>query len=297
MSDRAAWKDDDGRKLSNLSLGASAARWWLVGKLPRAFATAVAGGVLVSISILNARSIHAQPRGTAASLPAFDVASVKLWKDDGVGPRNSHSNYGPQGIDFGARTLGFIIGEAYKFPAGLIVPGSHTNEMRQGYDIVAKADHAVPKEQLRLMLQSLLADRFKLTLHRETRMTLVYRLVTAKGGPKLEESEGGDLVMSGSAEGFTFRNAEVFRLTGYLSSYADRIVVDDTGLTGLYNFAVKVPDDLRQNSPVKSDGRSPDAASANVFAEVLRPLGLRLIAGTAPVEYLVIEHVERPSEN
>jgi uncharacterized protein (TIGR03435 family) len=66
---------------------------------------------------------------------------------------------------------------------------------------------------------------------------------------------------------------------------------------GLYNFAVKMPEDLRQRSPVKSDGRSPDSASADVFAEVLRPLGLRLIAGMAPVEYLVIDHLERPSEN
>jgi uncharacterized protein (TIGR03435 family) len=103
--------------------------------------------------------------------------------------------------------------------------------------------------------------------------------------------------MSGSADGYVFRNAEMFRLAGYLSSYADRIVVDDTGLTGLYNFAVKKPEDLRQDSPVKSDGRSPDSASADVFAEVLKRLGLRLVAGTAPVEYLVIDHVERPSGN
>jgi uncharacterized protein (TIGR03435 family) len=265
-------------------------------KLRRAAATMVTGAVGVSITILYAPPIHAQAEATA-SPPAFEVASVKLWKDDGVSPRNSHSTYGPQGIDFGARTLGFIIGEAYRFPAGLIVPGSFSKEFREGYDIVAKADRPVPKEELRFMLQSLLAGRFKLTVHRETRMSLVYRLVIAKGGPKLQESEGGDLVMSGSAEGFVFRNAEVFRLTGYLSSYADRIVVDGTGLTGLYNFAVKVPEDLRQNSPVKSDGRSPDSASADVFAEVLRPLGLRLIAGAARAEYLVIDHLEPPSAN
>jgi bla regulator protein BlaR1 len=265
-------------------------------KWSRAAASATTAAGLIAISILNAPSIHAQA-GSVSSPPAFEVASVKLWKDDGVSPRNSRSTYGPQGIDFGARTLGFVIGEAYRVPVGLILAGSHTNDFRQGYDIVAKADHAVPKEQLRFMLQSLLADRFKLTLHRETRMSLVYRLVVAKGGPKLEESEGGDLVMSGSPNGFVFRNAEVFRLTGYLSSYADRIVVDETGLKGLYNFAVKMPEDLRQNSPVKSDGRSPESGSADVFAEVLRPLGLRLIAGTDRVEYLVIDHVERPSAN
>jgi len=110
----------------------------------RAVASATAAAGLIAIRILNAPWIQAQGQGSAASRPAFDVASVKLWKDDGVSPRNSHSNYGPQGIDFGARTLGFIIGEAYRFPAGLILTGSHTNEFRQGYDIVAKADDALP---------------------------------------------------------------------------------------------------------------------------------------------------------
>jgi hypothetical protein len=132
MTDRAACNVDGGAKLL------------------RAVATTMAGAGLIAITLLNAPPIHAQPQGSTASRPAFDVASVKPWKDDGMSPRNSHSTYGPQGIEFGARTLGFIIGEAYKLPAGLILPGSFTKEFREGYDIVAKADHAVPKEQLRL---------------------------------------------------------------------------------------------------------------------------------------------------
>jgi uncharacterized protein (TIGR03435 family) len=232
------------------------------------------------------------------------VASVKPYKDDGVGPRNSHSSYGPQGVDFGGRTLAFIIAEAYNFPVGRLVgPGSLTKQalwgsLTQGYDIVAKAEHAVPKEQLRLMLQSLLADRFQLKLHWETKTGPVYKLVVAKNGPKLEEPDApGDLVMSRSADGFVFRNAEILRLTGYLSSYADRLVVDETGLKGLYNFTVKIPEDLRQNPPVKSEGASPDSPTAARFAEVLKPLGLQLIPGTAPVEYLVVDQVQRPSAN
>jgi len=58
------------------------------------------------------------------------------------------------------------------------------------YDIIAKAEHEVPKDQLALMLQTLLADRFKLTLHRENKLQPVYKLVIAKGGPKLRESQG-----------------------------------------------------------------------------------------------------------
>jgi len=147
------------------------------------------------------------------------------------------------------------------------------------------------------MLQSLLADRFKLTLHHETMMRPVYKLVAAKGGPSLQASEeGGDLVMAASSDGFIFRNAEVYRLAGYLSSHLDRMVVDQTGLKGLYDFVVKMPEDLRQNPSVKSD-RSPESLSGTLFADALKPLGLQLTAGTASVEYLVIDHVERPSEN
>jgi len=248
------------------------------------------GGILLTAAMALAQS------------PTFDVASVKLYKDDGKSPRNSHSTYGPQGIDLGARPLAFIISEAYAFPPGRVVPASSGKEailglLRQGYDIVAKSDHAVPKEQLKLMLQSLLADRFQLTMHRESRTMPVYKLVVAKSGPKLEESEGGDLVMGGGPDGFQYRNAEVFRLCGHISSYVDRVVVDETGLKGLYNFVVKIPEDLRQNPQPKQDGKSPDSPSAALFAEVLKPLGLQLVGGTAPVEYLVVDRVERPSEN
>jgi uncharacterized protein (TIGR03435 family) len=75
----------------------------------------------------------------------------------------------------------------------------------------------------------------------------------------------------------------------------DRLVVDETGLKGLYNFAVKRPEDLRAAG--KPDGTSPDSPSAATFADVLKPLGLQLVAGMAPVEYLVVDHVGMPSEN
>lgn len=261
--------------------------------------TALAGPVAIGVINATAGREQSEPTGR----PSFEVASVKLYKDDG-GPRNSRF-YGPQGINFGGCTLAFIIGEAYEFPVGRIQgPGSLAKEplwgpLRQGYDIVAKADHAVSKDQLCLMLQSLLAERFKLTQHRETKVGPVYRLVVAKGGPKLEKSQeaGGRFVFSGGPGGYVFRNAEMMRLSGFLSGQVDRIVVDETGLTGPYNFILKMPEDLQQNPQVKSDGRSPDSPSAALFADVLRQLGLQLIAGRGPVDYLVIDHVERPSEN
>jgi uncharacterized protein (TIGR03435 family) len=232
----------------------------------------------------------------------FEVASIKPNKDEGTGPRNGRTVYTPTGLEMRARTLGFIIGEAYAFPVGRIVPAPSGKDeilvaLRQGYDMIGKVERAASKEDLRLMAQSLLADRFQLTLHRESRTQLVYKLVEAKGGAKLSPADGGELVMSGSADGYTFRNAEVFRLCGYLGSYADRVVVDETGLKGLYNFTVRMPEDLRRGAPMKMDGKSPDSVSAATFDDVLRPLGMKLAGATAAVEYLVIDRLLPLTEN
>lgn len=192
--------------------------------------------LLAGDSAIRAQSQQAAPVATRAE---FDVASVKPYDREGGGPRNSNS-YSPQGITFGGCSLGFIIGEAYNFPAGRIVgPGSLTKEalwasLAQGYDIVAKSDHEVPKEQLRLMLQSLLTDRFKLTLHHENRTESVYRLTVARGGAKLEESNeaASGFAFSPGPGGYVFRNAEMPRFTSILSGLIDRNVVDETALKG-----------------------------------------------------------------
>jgi uncharacterized protein (TIGR03435 family) len=169
--------------------------------------------------------------------------------------------------------------------------------LRDGYDISAKTDHPASKAELHVMLQSLLAERFRLALHREAMVRPVYKLSVARSGPRLRMSEGdGELVMSGGPDEFVFRNAEVFRLAGYLSSFLDRMVVDQTGLPGLYDYVVKIPEELKRNPPVKSE-LSPDSSSAAVFTDVLKPLGLQLNAGEASVEYLVVDHVEKPDAN
>jgi uncharacterized protein (TIGR03435 family) len=245
----------------------------------------------------------AQPRESK-----FEVASVKPFKDDGVSPRNSHATYGPDGINFGAFVLAAIIGEAYQFPVGRIQgSGSLTKEslwapLRVGYDIVAKADHPVSKDQLRLMLQSLLADRFKLALHRESKTGPVYKLVVAKNGAQigksLEESQDleGQYSVSRSPAGFVFRNADMTGLSVFLSNLVDRPVIDRSGLTGRYNFTIKV-DEIPTDKNGVSAGVTPDTPSSAAFAESLKRLGLQLIAGRDAVDYLVIDHVQPLSDN
>ena len=104
--------------------------------------------------------------------------------------------------------------------------------------------------------------------------------------------------MSVSDRGFVFDNAEMIRISGFLTGRVDRIVVDQTGLKGLYNFTLRPPEELREDpAGVKSEGISATSASARAFTDALKNLGLQLIAGTATVDYLVVDHVERPSEN
>ena len=237
-------------------------------------------------------------------MPAFEVASVNPFRDDG-GPRNS-AVYGPQGVNFGGLTLAFIVGEAYQSPAGRIQgDGSLTKQelwgpLRQAYDIIARAEHPVPRDQLRLMLQSLLTDRFGLKLHRETRTGRVYKLIVARTGPTLEQSTPNEVfAFTNGAAGQVFRGADMTRLSGYLSGNLDRPVVDQTGLKDQYNFTLKKRfDDAGQPQlGGKTEGVSPDSPSAAAFGDALKELGLQLTAGTAPVEYLVIDSVQQPSGN
>ena len=242
------------------------------------------------------RKVHAQNQ-SPGGLPAFDVVSIKASQDR----RPGALRYLPTGVDFGNVPLPWVIGEAYQVPFGRI--SSRDSQVRDllfsgthFYDIIARAEQPVPKAQLRLMLRTLLADRFKMSLHPESKVESVYKLLVAKGGTKLMASAvDGDLpVITGGPGGFDFRNVEMVRFAGFLSTYMDRPVVDFTALTGRYDFAL-----TREGA----DRSTPDKAafaewmSSSIFGDVQRQLGLRLDADKASVEYLVVDHIEMPTDN
>jgi uncharacterized protein (TIGR03435 family) len=171
--------------------------------------------------------------------------------------------------------------------------------LTKGYDIEAKTDHPASKDEIRVMLQSLLTERFHLAFHRETKTVRAYRLAPAAGGPKLEESPdaSGPFSMVSGPDGYVFRNAAMARLSGLLSSLLDQTAVDETGLKGIYNFTLRMPPDWRTNQPAKSAGPSPDSLTSGAFGDALKRLGLQLTLGTVALEYFVVDHVERPTEN
>lgn len=128
-----------------------------------------------------------------AARPEFEIASVKQNKNGGS-PR---LRYTPNGVDFAGVPLIWIIGEAYEVPYSRISSSDrHLNDQffspagaAHFYDIAARADRAVSKQSIRLMLRALLESRFKLASHRESKIMPVYYLAVSKAGPRLDMAE------------------------------------------------------------------------------------------------------------
>jgi bla regulator protein blaR1 len=185
------------------------------------------------------------------------------------------------------------------------------------YDVVAKVDEGdladwqkpeLKQTMLRAMLQTMLAERCKVVVHHENKEMPVYDLVVAKGGPKFKQAEtvdatelkqkhqgGGRMTGGGMAvqgpNGTQFYGISMAML-GHtvLSSVAGRPVVDKTGLTGHYDLA------LPSSALPPQPGASP-ADDESIFTTLPETLGLRLEPAKGQVEMLVIDHVERPTEN
>jgi uncharacterized protein (TIGR03435 family) len=176
------------------------------------------------------------------------------------------------------------------------------------FDIVGKPDRpgAPNMTQLKMMLQKLLADRLRLTLHHETKELSVYGLTVSKGGPKLVEDTANPnglptFLGRGGPQGRKFQNATMADFaTDLRGSVGDRLVVDQTGLgSKRYDFILKwTPVSSATNGAI---GVPPAAdntdAPPDIFAAIQQQLGLKLVPTKAPVDVIVIDRVDRPSEN
>jgi uncharacterized protein (TIGR03435 family) len=163
------------------------------------------------------------------------------------------------------------------------------------YDVVAKTDRPATNLQLRLMLQALLAERFQMTLHRETRELPMYALVAAKNGPRLQEAKGGPSNKGGITidnGGIVYKNTSMPELADRLSAPifgVSRPVFDKTGLTGSFDFTVKLGESTAE---LKGSLRS-IAEDPSIMMDALQQIGLRLEPQKGPVEILVIDRAEK----
>jgi len=166
------------------------------------------------------------------------------------------------------------------------------------------------------MLRTLLADRLKLTIHRESKELPVYLLVVGKNGQKLQEAKPGAIYPNGLGPGYmtsssnavaetmTFQAVPISRLATILEGRLGRPILDRTGITGNYDFTLKFSTDRAQTQSVPGDSPNtqpppyqidPDAPF--LLTAIQQQLGLKLESGKGPVEVIVIDHVERPSGN
>jgi uncharacterized protein (TIGR03435 family) len=225
---------------------------------------------------------------TATTSPVFEVASIK---PNNAGGRASFTSSGGRltvtnlrltmliQYAFGVREFqisggpGWLTTERYDIAATTAVPGALTGKALEPY------------------LQSLLIDRFQLKVHRETRVFQVYSLVQAKNGPKLTAHAGaGESSISGR-DGLgriskNATNATMARLANTLGAELDRTVIDNTGLKGGYDFTLEW-----------APNPTPDSDEPSLFTAVQQQLGLRLESTRSPVEIIVIDSAEKPSEN
>jgi len=225
---------------------------------------------------------------SAQTGPRFDVASIKPASDDEIAG-------GASGITTGhGRAVGTnvtlkrcIIGSYHVGPGQ--VTGGPTWIDSDRFHIEAKTAGPVNDDAIfDAMLRNLLAERFHLALHRETRKLRALVLVVSKRGPKLERAEGGDAVTEARHGALTLKNSTMGALAERLARATDLPVVNRTGLTGIFNLTLTWTPD---NDQPKPDGPPPLSSALN------EQLGLQLKAERAPIEVLVIDHVEKPTEN
>jgi uncharacterized protein (TIGR03435 family) len=159
------------------------------------------------------------------------------------------------------------------------------------------ADTQVP--QVRLMLQSLLAERFRLTLHHETRPLPIYTLTVARNGPKLHAAEPGQGRTSGDAGRLDAKAISIKKLADLLARMAGTPVVDATGLGGVYDFVLEwSPDESFRMPGAPAEGAGAASGAPSLSTALEEQLGLKLTGGKGPVEVLVVDRVERiPTAN
>lgn len=232
---------------------------------------------------------------TGAAAQSVEVASIRLHTTSVQSIGSSIS--GPR-VTIEAFSLDNLIAYAYDLQSYQVsgVPSwgvGTANPDRYDIKFKAEGESALTRDQARRLVQSLLAERFQLRFHRETKELPVYELVVAKNGSKLKQgapdAQNMMTMRGGAATEITATNFTMAQLVQQFShaNGVDRPVLDKTGLGGGYDFTLKLVLDR------SAQGVDPAAVSI-AFEE---QLGLKLAPAKAPLEILVVDHAEKPSDN
>jgi uncharacterized protein (TIGR03435 family) len=272
---------------------------------------------------------------TTPARPEFEVASVKpsAEAETPMGNLNRGLHIDGAMVSFNGMPLRWYVHYAYTVKEDQVSGPDWLKSQR--FDVVAKLPAGATREQIPAMLQSLLADRFKMTLHKDTKESAVYALIVAKGGIKMKESpldpdtedgpgknnvdvnvvggQNGATVSLGKGASVAFeaqrlvaKKVNMTYLADSLTRFEDRPVVDMTGLKGTYDCEIPYNlDDVRaliiSSAPPGTPlpPRQADVGETGVsLIDSLAALGLKLEPRKAPLDLLVIDHVEKtPTAN
>jgi uncharacterized protein (TIGR03435 family) len=271
----------------------------------------------VILAVPSLTWVRAQAPAGVNAPPAFEVASVKPNKS---GTTQANVNMPPNGVNIvnlplrGIIQLFFVINQ----PSKLI--GIPDWTITERFDITARAAGTITADERRLMMQALLADRFKLVARRERREVSVLALMLARNdgklGPNLIESKGcispGDAAAQGAARAggqpvcgpktggagrLLLVGTPIQQFTSLLALVLDRTVVDKTGLMGRYDIDLTFTPERQIPAGVEVPGPAADPNGPSIYTAVREQLGLKLEQQRDLEEVLVIDHVERPSDN
>ena len=252
--------------------------------------------IFTYVLVLTLWNLQAQ---TAPVPLTFEVASVKPSAPDVPG-----FFFQPQAggnLRITGATLKNLIAVAYNAREFAISGGpGWGNSDRFDIDARVGSSSSTP-QQIRERLKALLAERFQLAIHTESKEQNVYALIVGKNGPKIHEAkpESGPMIRKRGAS-IIGEGVGVQMLVMNLANSLDRPVLDKTGLTGKYDFKLEWSLDADKGSAAAAGAdaaTAPEPTGPSLFSALQEQLGLRLEPQKAPVETLVIDHVARPTEN
>ena len=271
---------------------------------PAAARAPVAAAALVLAGVAAAGALAPHWIAFAQRLE-FEVASVKTSNG---GPFEFAPRRSGDRVSIHMTHIGGVITYAYHIPYYRLIGYDKTAIAYEWYDIDAKLGRDATEDQVRLMFQSLLEERFKLKVHRETRELPEYELAIGKGKPRITPSGGGPMTVTiegkhwtpgaGTCSTTSWRDgarivchaANMAKIAEELSGLLGAPVADRTGLTGTYDLNVRyVPDNRTLDADMEPGPSLVDA--------VQQELGLKLEKGKGPVDVIVIDHIEKPSPN
>jgi uncharacterized protein (TIGR03435 family) len=263
--------------------------------------------LLASALLISLSAIAQTPETKSRPAPTFDVISIHLSPPSPDGHHHMWNDV--QDSQFRAANLSIrdLIQYAYNLPKSQILGGPPWLESAM-YDIDAKSDPEQDArlkamssqdaaQQKQLMVQALLADRFGLGAHNETRELPIYNLILAKGGPTFQPSKADGTTINTGRSGMHIAGGDdtVALLAQELAQSQGRVVVNKTGLSGRYDLTLRwTPDDAPP--PLLNGAPDPNAPPA-LFTAIQEQLGLKLESGKGPVNVLVIDKIEQPSPN